>query len=317
MLSDYQGVIPASNIPAGGNVSAFYPGDVLLSNIRPYLKKVWQANFIGGCSTDVMVIKAKKFVFDKFLYFIIANDSFINYAMSGAKGVKMPRGDKEQLMKYELSTPSIDEQKKIASLLTLIDQRIAIQNRVIKDLKKLKAAFCREALKTLECIPKSRLGKHCTIVTGKLDANAMSDSGQYMFFTCARENYHTDTYAFDGDALLISGNGELGLCKFYSGKFNAYQRTYVLQHFDIDIQFAKLMIDAYLPQKIHKEKNVGAMPYIVLSTLSDLQIPIPDVSVQNRISSVSCTIDETISVEESMLAKSNTVKQYLLSRMFI
>ena len=133
MLSDYQRVIPALSIPAGGNVSAFYPGDVLLSNIRPYLKKVWQANVIGGCSTDVMVIKAKKYVLDKFLYYIIANDTFINYAMAGAKGVKMPRGDKEQLMKYELAIPGIDEQYIIASLLTLIDQRIAIQNKVIED----------------------------------------------------------------------------------------------------------------------------------------------------------------------------------------
>ena len=188
---------------------------------------------------------------------------------------------------------------------------------MIRDYQSLWAALCREALKTLEDIPKSRLGEHCTIVTGRLDANAMSDDGEYMFFTCARDNYRTDTYAFDGDALLISGNGELGLCKYYSGKFNAYQRTYVLQDFDIDIHFAKLMIDAFLPQKIHKEKNVGAMPYIVLSTLSDLQIPIPEISVQNSISSVSCSIEERISVEESMLAKSNAVKQYLLSRMFI
>ena len=210
-----------------------------------------------------------------------------------------------------------DERDKISRFLDLIDQRIAIQNRVIEDLKKLKTALCREALKTLENLPKSRLGKHCTIVTGKLDANAMSDGGKYMFFTCARENYRTDTYAFDGDALLISGNGELGLCKFYSGKFNAYQRTYVLQHFDIDIQFAKLMIDAYLPKKIHKEKNVGAMPYIVLSTLSDLQIPIPNASVQKHISSVIRTIDEMISLEDSMLVKSNTVKHYLLSKMFM
>ena len=150
MLSDYQGVAPALSIPVGGNVSAFYPGDVLLSNIRPYLKKVWQANVIGGCSTDVMVIKATKNVFDKFLYYIIANDTFINYAMAGAKGVKMPRGDKEQLMKYELAIPSIDEQYKIASLLALIDQRIAIQNKVIEKYESLIKALRRHIFSTIE-----------------------------------------------------------------------------------------------------------------------------------------------------------------------
>ena len=141
MLPGYGGIAPASNIPESNNVSAFYPGDILVSNIRPYLKKVWHARQHGGCSSDVLVIKPEKKVLDSFLYFNLANDSFITYAMTGAKGVKMPRGDKEQLMKYELALPSISEQKKIASLLLLIDQRIAIQNKVIEHYESLIRAF--------------------------------------------------------------------------------------------------------------------------------------------------------------------------------
>ena len=145
----------------------------------------------------------------------------------------------------------------------------------------------------------------------------MSESGKYMFFTCAKENYRTDTYAFEGDALLISGNGELGLCKYYSGKFNAYQRTYVLQNFDIDIQFAKLMIDSFLPRKIYREKNVGAMPYIVLSTLSELQIPVPNFEIQTHISTVLSTFANKIELEECVLTKLILMKNHILSQMFI
>ena len=145
----------------------------------------------------------------------------------------------------------------------------------------------------------------------------MKDEGEYMFFTCARENYHTDTYAFDGDALLVSGNGDLGLCKFYSGKFNAYQRTYVLQNFDIDIQFAKLMIETYLPQKIHREKNVGAMPYIVLSTLYDLEIPTAESFIQLQISSFIKAMDNIIGIEEQILQKHKRSKSALLNQLFI
>lgn len=138
-----------------------------------------------------------------------------------------------------------------------------------------------------------------------------------MFFTCARENYRTDTYAFEGDALLISGNGELGLCKYYSGKFNAYQRTYVLQNFDIDIQYAKLIIDSFLPKKIYREKNVGAMPYIVLSTLSGLKIPIPNHEIQTRISSIISIIAYKIEIEERILTKLILTKNFVLSQLFI
>ena len=137
MLQDYQGIIVASNVPANTNVIKFSKGDVLLSNIRPYLKKVWFADKNGGCSADVFVFKAFPACVPSFLHHIIANDRFINFAMSGAKGVKMPRGDKEQMKTYEIGLPSIEEQKKIAKLLFLLDERIATQSKVIDKLQSL------------------------------------------------------------------------------------------------------------------------------------------------------------------------------------
>ena len=293
--------------------------DILYQCVRPYQLNNYivrdDSSIQRVASTGYAQIRTKHD--PDFIFQLLHTKKFTEQVINRCTGTNYPAINSTDLSCIEINLPCKVEQIKIGGFLSLIDQRIAIQNRVIEDLKKLKTALCREALKTLENIPKSKLGEHCTIITGKLDANAMSEGGKYMFFTCARENYRTDTYAFDGNALLISGNGELGLCKYYSGKFNTYQRTYVLQNFDIDIQFAKQMIDAFLPQRIHKEKNVGAMPYIVLSTLSDLQIPVPDISVQNRVSSISRSIDERISLEEKILTKSKTVKQYLLSKMFI
>ena len=103
MLQDYQEIIAASNIPTNTNVIKFSKGDVLFSNIRPYLKKVWFADKNGGCSADVFVFKAFSACIPDFLHYIIANDRFINFVMSGAKGVKMPRGDKEQMKTYLLT----------------------------------------------------------------------------------------------------------------------------------------------------------------------------------------------------------------------
>ena len=143
MKSDFGGINPAISIPNNTNVIHYKKGDVLLSNIRPYLRKVWAANSDGGCSTDVFVFRAKS-ISPSFLHYIMANDTFINYVMSGAKGVKMPRGDKEQMLKYVFSIPRIEEQYKISRLLHLLDDRIATQNKIIEDLKKLKSAICEK-----------------------------------------------------------------------------------------------------------------------------------------------------------------------------
>jgi len=137
MLQDYKGIVSATNLPTNTNVVKFSKGDVLLSNIRPYLKKVWYADRNGGCSADVFVFKALPICDSNFLHHVIANDRFIKFVMGGAKGVKMPRGDKEQMITYKVGLPCIEEQKKIANLLSLFDERISTQNKIIDKLQSL------------------------------------------------------------------------------------------------------------------------------------------------------------------------------------
>ena len=138
LLADFQGIVQATSIPSDVNVIAFKPQDVLLSNIRPYLKKVWLSNIDGGCSADVFVFRSEEICSPVFLYYSIANDQFIDYVMIGAKGVKMPRGDKHHMQQYPLYLPKKQEQNKIASFISLLDQRISTQNKIIEDLKLLK-----------------------------------------------------------------------------------------------------------------------------------------------------------------------------------
>ena len=142
MLQDYKGIVSATNLPTNTNVVKFSKGDVLLSNIRPYLKKVWYADRNGGCSADVFVFKALPICNSNFLHHVIANDRFIKFVMGGAKGVKMPRGDKEQMITYKVGLPCIEEQKKIANLLSLLDERISTQNKIIDKLESLIKGIC-------------------------------------------------------------------------------------------------------------------------------------------------------------------------------
>jgi type I restriction enzyme S subunit len=137
LLSDFQGTTPATSLPTDVNVIAFKKNDVLLSNIRPYLKKIWIANVNGGCSTDVFVFRSNEECSPRFLYYSIANSHFIDYVMVGAKGVKMPRGDKQHIQQYPLYIPSQQEQEKITRFLSLLDERISTQNKIIEKYESL------------------------------------------------------------------------------------------------------------------------------------------------------------------------------------
>lgn len=163
-----------------------------------------------------------------------------------------------------------------------------------------------------------RLGDICKITTGKLDANAQVENGQYPFFTCAERPFNIDCYAFDTEALLISGNGaNLGYINYYKGKFNAYQRTYVLDHFSVNIQYVKWALKVLLPQRIAIEKSSSNTPYIVLSTLADLKIPIPNNSKQNHIADLMMSFERKLSTQLVLSDLYNKQKQYLLRQMFI
>ena len=323
-LPNFQGIADLQNDTQSSGIG-FEPDDVLMSNIRPYLRKVWYANRSGTCSPDVLVFRSKSVILPKFLYSIIANQSFVSYIMQGAKGVKMPRGDKQQMLLYSFSLPHFSEQGKIAEFLSLIDERIETQRQTIEERKKQKKALLHQIFSQSLRFPnfsapwqQTTLGEVCTIKTGKLDANAMVEDGSYLFFTCAKQTYQTDTYSFSGEAILIAGNGEVGLTKYYNGKFNAYQRTYVLQSLssDVILLFIKNHIDYTLPKRIISFLNGSAMPYITLSTLSDMPICLPSLEEQRKIAKLLAIFDERIEAEEALLKCYESQKRYLLRQMF-
>ena len=138
-----------------------------------------------------------------------------------------------------------------------------------------------------EGVPMVNLGEVClSIKTGKLNANAKEENGQYPFYTCDAEPYRINTYAFDCEALLVTGNGsQVGHINYYKGKFNAYQRTYVLSKFDesINIFYALHYFKAYLKDYILLNSKKGSIPYITLPMLLEFQISLPPLPVQEAI----------------------------------
>lgn len=134
MLPNKGGIYETITIPSG-TVTVYQVGDILVSNIRPYFRKIWYADRDGGCSADVLCIRAKDNVDSKYLYYLLSQQAFFDYVMSGAKGCKMPRGDKNQIMQWPVSLPPLAEQKRIAAILGALDDKIELNRRINANLE--------------------------------------------------------------------------------------------------------------------------------------------------------------------------------------
>lgn len=130
LLPNKGGIAKADTLPKIATTSSFVAGDILISNIRPYFKKIWYATFNGGCSADVFVLKANEKINSKFLYYALSEDKFFDYATTTAKGTKMPRGDKLSIVNYSVPDLSLETQKKIAALLGALDDKIALNKKI-------------------------------------------------------------------------------------------------------------------------------------------------------------------------------------------
>ena len=251
----------------------------------------------------------------EFLYYIVAKIK--REMLRRSCGSTFLEISANELKKIHANIPSKAEQEKLVSLLSLIDQRIETQKKIIEKYESLIRGLCQK----LFCFDEYStyyLGNICSITTGKLDANAMVMDGKYPFFTCAEEVFNIDNYAFDTEALLISGNGaNLGYIHYFNGKFNAYQRTYVLDKFTIDINYIRLYLETFLKNRIEQEKNIGNTPYIVLGTLSKMKIRVPNIITQQKIVKTLSSLKEKLSNERLALVKYGEQKKYLLSNLFI
>ena len=302
LLQNRRGREIAQNLPPVPCALTHYKqGDVLVANIRPYLKKVWYADSEGGCSSDVLVFRAKNGHCPSFLYTVLMQDAFFDHAMSGAKGSKMPRGDKDQIMRYELPTFTPTEEENIGNMMVDIMSKIKVNRQINDNLEAMAkqlydywfvqfdfpnedgkpykssggAMVWNEKLKRE--IPQGwndcKIKDFMRIFTGKKDVSK-AVPGNYKFFSCAPEPISSNEYIYDGYAVLVSGNGSYtGRVGFYKGKFDLYQRTYacVLDEDKHNISFFYYTL-RYLFQPIYSGgKHGSSIPYIVLGDLADFR----------------------------------------------
>ena len=211
----------------------FRKGNVLFGRRRAYLKKAAYAEIDGICSGDITVIEAIPGKISTLLLpFIIQNDKLFDYAVGKSAGSLSPRVKWEDLKEFEFELPdSMEEQDKLAELLwSMVETSDQYRSLMKKTDVLVKSQFI-EKMKQWNLNgegQKYNLGDLVRIRTGKLDANASVDNGKYPFFTCSKQPLRIDSYSYDCECVLVAGNGELNV-KYYDGKFDAYQRTYIIE----------------------------------------------------------------------------------------
>lgn len=292
-------------------------GDLLYALYGATSGEVGISQINGAINQAILCIRSDRIDVRLLAYLLFfKKENIINTYLQGSQG----NLSAEIIKNIELFFPNTqNESKKLIKFFEVIDKRIEKQRQLIENLKKYKRGLLTKIFRlknnNWEC---KKLGELCDITTGKLDANAMKPNGQYRFYTCAKEFYFIDEFAFDTDALLVSGNGaNVGYIHHYKGKFNAYQRTYVLDKFKQNIIFIKYYLETFLHQRIESEKKASNTPYIVLSTLSDLLIRFPTLDEQNKIASFLYNIDKNIEQKNEYLHKLEFIKKGLLQQMFI
>ncbi|MFC2454997.1 MAG: restriction endonuclease subunit S, partial [Segatella salivae] len=315
----------------------------LLSNIRPYLKKVWYADKNGGCSADVFVFKALPICNSNFLHHVIANDRFIKFVMGGAKGVKMPRGDKEQMITYKVGLPCIEEQKKIATLLSLLDKRISTQNKIIDKLQSLIKGLNDSLYTQYGNDVKTSFADLGTSYSG-LSGKSIQDFGSgkpFITYLNVYSNNVINEKEFQfvaikddekqnivkyGDVLFTLSSEtpeEVGIGSVYLGKEEVYLNSFC---FGIHITKTKVAFPPYLSYYVASTPfRKFIYPYAQGSTRFNLckanfekaSIILPSLENQKRIYSILKRIAYKIETEKNLLGLYNSQKLYMLCQMFI
>ena len=308
----------------------FRNGDTIMARITPCLEngKISQINClnqdeVGFGSTEFIVFRAKEGVDKDFLYYLISSDLVKQPAiksMVGSSGRQRVQND--VVADLDIKIPELSEQRRIGALLKDLDDKIHINGQINKNLEEQVITLYEKFLspKVLTKGKRVTLDEYCSIFTGKKNANASVKGGQYKFFTCSPTILHINSYIYDGNAIIISGNGSYtGRTQFYRGKFALYQRTYactMLKNIDPDLIYLLYwFIKLELVKKINGGTRGSAIPYIVMNDLAKFEFIFEEETFANFlpiIKNITETIQSNVIENNSLTEIRDTILPQLL-----
>jgi len=333
ILPDFRGIKRANTLPDIKNVNSFKRGDILISNIRPYLKKIWLATIDGGASNDIIIIRPNSDISYNFLSIRLKSDSFIKYIMSGARGTKMPRGDINQIKEYSFYLPpTLAEQQKIASFLSSIDKKIDLTSKKLEKLKEYKKGLLQKLFpRDKEKEPEVRFPEF----SGGWVERKLGEIGKiYQPKTISEKEFIKDGYCVYG------ANGKIGYYKEYNHKESQVivtcrgstcgtinkteEKSWItgnamVINVDDNKEINKSFLFQILQiQNFNKIIEGSGQPQITQKSLSAFKIPLPPtLTEQQKIASFLSSIDKKIDLTSKKLEKLKEYKKGLLQKMFV
>lgn len=262
-----------------------------------------------------------------------ADGLFISYYLRSKEGRELIKSiaqgstrynmSKSALLKAPLCLPSLSEQTAIAAALSDVDALLDGLDRLIAKKRAIKLATMQQLLTGKTRLPgfhgeweTKHLGEIVDIATGQKNVNTGNTSGKYPFFTCSRERTFSDNYSFDTEAILIAGNGDVGNLHYYSGKFEAYQRTYVLSQFASDVRYIWHQLNYRLVRSLNIGKIGTSIPYIKKGDLTGFAFPAPPTEAeQTAIAAVLSDMDDEIAALEVRRDKTRALKYAMMGEL--
>ena len=255
-------------------------GDILMTAVGT-IGISWYVNETNFYFKDGNLIWFKNFNKDiinsKYLYYLFKSKLFSEIIKNISIGSTQKAITIEQVKKIELNLPKIEIQTKIVKMLDNIDRKIKLNNEINNNLYDVSKQLLLKYLSENDDSKEISISELLNVFTGKRNANETSPTGKYKFFSCAPESLLSDTYLYDGAAIIVAGNGAYtGRTRFYDGKFELYQRTYGLTLKE-DLNKNNIYgLYVFMKAVFEPDKMGGthgsAIPYIVLSDLTDYKL---------------------------------------------
>ena len=284
MLPNKGGITEASSLPSIVLTQEYRKGDVLVSNIRPYFKKIWQAKYDGGCSNDVLVFTPNPMTDKDFLYYVLANDEFFLYSMATSKGTKMPRGDKDSIMQYEIPDIGLDRQRKIASVLKSLDGKIQLNIAINNNLEQqAQAIYSRMFIEhRQESWSTGQLSDLISVKYGK-DHKKLAD-GNYPVYGSGGIIRYVEKPLHTGESVLIPRKGTLNNVIYVNEAFWSVDTMFYTEMLHPNI--AKFVYH-FVKSKDLASLNAGsAVPSMTTNILNAMQLYIPDEKTLKKLENI-------------------------------
>ncbi len=292
------------------------PKNTVLMTCIGTIGKVGVLKQESACNQQINAIITNDKVIPEYLCYLLLSKK--KYFQKKANAPVVPIINKTDFSNIEVYTHNIDEQKRIVKQISKIDKLINNRKNEIEKLNELiKSKFVE--MFANDSYSNYKWNDVFNTTTGKLDSNAMVSNGKYPFFTCAKESFWIDEYAFDCEALMLAGNNAAGIydVKHYKGKFNAYQRTYVLtlKNNNWKYEIFKLQLEDKLELLRHQSKGSNTR-YLTMKILNDLTFKIPPVSEQEKFTKIVKQIDKQKLECEKSLKKLEELQSALMQEYF-